>query len=137
MLKLLRIAGHHRHPTFKSVALVGMFAVSVSTARAQSAAHSSLSFPSPMQTTLDSIDHSHDDNQEHITVFGKRPLFRVAPLTNYDESRAPWETGKAIRDTMTGANTAAFGNAYNLGSLLGSDERSNETGGSFVAPRHN
>ena len=37
---------------------------------------------------------------------------------------------------MTGANTASFGNAYNLGSPLGSDERSNETGGQFVAPRH-
>lgn len=137
MLKLLRIRNHHRHLTFKSVALIGMSAVGVSAGRAQSPANSALSFPSPMQTTLDSIDHSSGDNQEHITVFGRRPLFRTAPLINYRESRAPWETGTAIRDTMTGANTASFGNAYNLGSLLGSDEKSNETGGPFVAPRHN
>ncbi len=63
-------------------------------------------------------------------------MFQKAPLPGYGENRAPWETGTAIRDTMTGANTASFGNAYNLGSLLGSDEKGNETGGQFVAPRH-
>ncbi len=37
---------------------------------------------------------------------------------------------------MTGADTAPFGNAHNLGSLPGSDERGDKTGGPFVAPRH-
>lgn len=134
---MLRMAHHHANLICKSAVLVGMVAVGVSAARAQRRANPASSFPSPMQTTLDPVDHSNDDGHEHITVFGKRPLFRSAPLTSYGESRAPWETGKAIRDTMTGADTAAFGDAYNLGSLLGSDERSNETGGSFVAPRHN
>lgn len=90
-----------------------------------------------MSTDLEPEDPPIGDGQEHVTVLGRRPLFLKAPLPAYGEGRAPWEADRAIRDTMTGADTAPFGNAYNLGSLLGSDERSNETGGRFVAPRHN
>ena len=77
----------------------------------------------------------HPDRQETITVTAPRRRLD-APMPNHGTDRAPWETGTAIRDTMTGADTSAFGNAYNLGSPMGSDERSNETGGSFVARRH-
>ncbi len=77
----------------------------------------------------------HPDQQEDVTVTATRRRLD-APMPNHDADRAPWETGTAIHDTMTGADTSAFGNAYNLGSPMGSDERSNETGGSFVAPRH-
>ncbi|MGI4748746.1 MAG: hypothetical protein ACRYGI_16290 [Janthinobacterium lividum] len=70
-------------------------------------------------------------------MLGVRPRFRAAPLADYGDERTPWETGTAIHDTMTGTNTRPFGDAYNLGSTMGSDERSNETGGQFVAPRHN
>ncbi len=77
----------------------------------------------------------HPDHQENITVTAPRQRLD-APMPNHGTDRASWETGTAIRDTMTGADTSAFGNAYNLGSPMGSDERSNETGGSFVAPRH-
>ncbi len=69
-------------------------------------------------------------------VLGRRPSFRKAPLNDYGDGRAPWEADTVIRDTMTGADTAPFGNAYNLGSPMGSDERGNETGGQFLAPRH-
>ena len=77
----------------------------------------------------------HPDQQEDVTVTATRRRLD-APMPNHDADRARWETGTAIHDTMTGADTSAFGNAYNLGSPMGSDERSNETGGSFVAPRH-
>jgi hypothetical protein len=82
------------------------------------------------------FDFRQTDKQENIVVLGKRSAFQDAPAMNYGKDRDPWETGTAIHDTMTGANTAAFGNAYNLGSPMGSDERSNETGGQYVAPRH-
>ena len=78
---------------------------------------------------------THPDRQENITVTATRRRLD-APMPSHGTDRAPWETGTAIHDTMTGADTSAFGNAYNLGSPMGSDERSNETGGSFVAPRH-
>ncbi len=89
----------------------------------------------PMQTDLAPAVRS-GGAAEQVTVIGRRPAFRVAPVPGYGDGRAPWEEGRAIRDTMTGADTAAFGNAYNLASPMGSDERSNETGGGFVAPRH-
>ncbi len=87
-------------------------------------------FPAPMPTDLDV------GGRESITVLGRRPSFRTAPLPGHGGDRAPWDRDRPIRDTMTGASTGAFGNAYNLGDPLGSDERSNETGGPYVAPRH-
>lgn len=113
-----------------------LLAIAFAKAHAQPALHAPSPFASPIRTDLGVTDPSYLNRQENITVFGKRPAFRNAPAAQYGEARAPWEMGKAIHDTMTGANTALFGNAYNLGSLLGSDERSNETGGQYLAPRH-
>ena len=92
-------------------------------------------FAAPMPTDLQGAAPDGAGN-ERVTVVGRRPAFRTAPTAAYRDDRAPWEANRAIRDTMTGADTAAFGNAYNLGSPLGSDERSNETGGPYVAPPH-
>ena len=71
---------------------------------------------------------------EQVVVLGRRR--RAAPMPDYGDARPPWETARAIRDPRTGTDTTAFGNAYNLGSPLGSDERGNETGGTLLAPRH-
>lgn len=113
-----------------------LLAVVSAEAHAQSASRTPSPFSAPISTDLRATDLSSLDNQESITVLGKRTAFRNVPILHYGEDRAPWEMGKIIHDTMTGANTAPFGNAYNLGSLLGSDERSNETGGQYLAPRH-
>lgn len=137
MLKAVRMIDSQRRSLVEFASLIGLLGAAMTSAHAQPALNSVRTFPSPITTDLAPADPSINGGQEHITVFGKRPFFQKAPLPNYGGSRAPWETNKAIRDTMTGANTAAFGNAYNLGSPLGSDERSNETGGQFVAPRHN
>jgi hypothetical protein len=110
--------------------------IAVARADAQTAAGAGSPFAAAMRTDLGESGSGLSKDAEIITVFGKRPAFRDAPGARYGEERAPWEMDRAIRDTMTGADTAAFGNAYNLGSVLGSDERSNETGGPFLAPRH-
>ena len=75
-------------------------------------------------------------SEEDLTVLGRRRQFTLAPTT--EQHRDGYGEGQDhIRDTMTGADLSAFGNAYNLGSVIGSDERSNETGGPYVAPIHN
>ena len=115
------------------LALPGLLLLAGMEARAPSAPPGP--FAAPMRTDLPSIAPD-GANDERVTVVGRRPTFRAAPAAGYRDDRAPWETDSAIRDTMTGADTAAFGNSYNLGSPLGSDERSNETGGPYVAPPH-
>ena len=135
MVELSETTHHQTDMVVWSISLLGLMTVVTPAVHAQAAPNPVLSFPSPMPTDLQPLDDPDHDGQEHITVLGRRP-FGTAPLPAYGNGRAPWETDTAIRDTMTGANTASFGNAYNLGSPLGSDERSNETGGQFVAPRH-
>ena len=82
------------------------------------------------------LDLNPSKSEENLTVYGQRRRFTLAPtagqhLNGYGEGQ------DHIRDTMTGADLSAFGNAYNLGSVMGNDERSNETGGPYVAPIHN
>ncbi len=115
------------------VGLHGLLLLAGTDARAHPPSPNALA--APMRTDLQGTapDHGVD---ERVTVIGRRPGIRLAPTDGYRNDRAPWEANRAIRDTMTGADTGAFGNAYNLGSLLGSDERNNETGGPYVAPPH-
>ena len=116
------------------LALFGLLLLAGMEARAQSPPPGP--FAAPMLTDLPGIASAGASN-ERVTVVGRRSVFRAAPTAGYrGDDRAPWEIDRAIRDTVTGADTAAFGNAYNLGSPLGSDERSNETGGPYVAPPH-
>jgi hypothetical protein len=73
--------------------------------------------------------------EESFIVHGRR--FKLAPTMNYGDDPAPWEAEQKHHDVMTGADIMPFGNAYAIGSPLGSDERNNETGGPYTAPRHN
>ncbi|MCQ8276955.1 hypothetical protein NFI95_00630 [Acetobacteraceae bacterium KSS8] len=90
--------------------------------------------PPPFDTDLTAAAAPFVKADEQLRVLGRRVV--VAPLPSYGNEIPPWEAGRAIRDPRTGASTTVFGNAYNLGSVMGSDERSNETGGQFLAPRH-
>ncbi len=74
--------------------------------------------------------------EKNLIVLDRRRQFTLAPTSEQHRNRYG-EGQDHIRDTMTGADLSAFGNAYNLGSVMGSDERSNETGGPYVAPIHN
>ena len=114
---------------FHPLGLPGLLLLAGVGARAQSPPPGP--FAAPMPTDLPGVA-SDGASDERVTVVGRHPAFRAAPTAGYRDDRAPWETDRAIRDTATGADTAAFGNAYNLGSPLGSDE----TGGSYVAPPH-
>ena len=72
--------------------------------------------------------------EESFIVQGRR--FRLAPSMNYGDRLTPWEAERRHHDVMTGADIAPFGSAYGLAVPLGSDERGNETGGPYAAPRH-
>lgn len=90
---------------------------------------------SPFDTDLRAASSPAAAADERITVTG-RSRARLAPLPDYAGETTPWDAARAIRDPRTGTDTTRFGDAYNLGSVLGSDERSNETGGIYIAPRH-
>ena len=70
---------------------------------------------------------------EHFVVRGRRTERAPMPEDRADPAR---EAGRGHRDVMTGADISAFGDAYASGDPLGSDEKSNETGGGLVAPDH-
>lgn len=90
----------------------------------------------PSAKTPKKLELNPSSSEENLTVYGRRRHFTLAPTT--EQHRDVYGEGQDdIRDTMTGADLSAFGNAYNLGSVMGSDERSNETGGPYVAPIHN
>ena len=90
--------------------------------------------PAPFDTSLSAAAVPGASADEQLKVMGRR--IARAPLPSYGDEVRPWDAARAIRDPRTGASTTVFGNAYNLGSIMGSDERSNETGGMFLAPRH-
>ncbi len=93
-------------------------------------------FGTPSARTPKKLELNPSSSEENLTVYGQRRHFTLAPTT--EQHRHVYGEGQDdIRDTMTGADLSAFGNAYNLVSVMGSDERSNETGGPYVAPIHN
>ena len=94
-------------------------------------------FPSSTGSSRKHLDLSlrEPGREESIIVHGRR--FKLAPAMNYGDELAPWESERRHHDVMTGGDISPFGNAYAIGSPLGSDERNNETGGPYTVSRHN
>ena len=90
--------------------------------------------PAAEQRQPRGMDLSLPEPEESFIVHGRR--FRPAPSMNYGDRLTPWEAERRHHDVMTGADIAPFGSAYGLAGPLGSDERGNETGGPYAAPRH-
>ena len=97
-----------------------------------SEARSATNFRRPLDLTINTLSPD-----ESITVYGKKRHFMTAPMPTWGGDRTPWEEAGVHHDSQTGADISSFGNAYSIGNPLGSDERSNETGGTLLAQRHN